>query len=86
LHIYVYFITHNLLPFYCLWQTYTHIYVYLSIYIQSKGIEYLVPLLTCVAIKEGYNVMVNSEELIGITECLILFTKGRIKQCPYNRV
>jgi hypothetical protein len=30
--------------------------------------------------------MVNSEELIGTTEYLTLYTKCRIKRCHYNRV
>ena len=30
--------------------------------------------------------MVNSEELIGIIECLALYTGCRINRCRYNRV
>ena len=37
-----------------------------------KGTEYFVSLYTSVVITEEYNVMVNSEELIGITEHLTL--------------
>jgi hypothetical protein len=35
-----------------------------------KGTEYFVSLSTSVVITEEYNVMVNSEELIGTTEYL----------------
>jgi hypothetical protein len=37
-----------------------------------KGAEYFVSLQTSVVITEGYNVMVNSDELIGTTEYLTL--------------
>jgi hypothetical protein len=36
------------------------------------GIEYLVSLQMSVALTEEYNVMVNSEKLIGTTEYLML--------------
>jgi hypothetical protein len=36
----------------------------------TKVTEYLVSLQISVLITEEYNVMVNSEELIGTTECL----------------
>jgi len=35
---------------------------------------------------EEFNVMVNSEELIGNTEYLTLCTRCRINLCHYNRV
>ena len=35
---------------------------------------------------EEYNIMVNSEELIGTTEYLTLYAGCRIKRCRYNRV
>jgi hypothetical protein len=57
----------------------THIYVYLFIYLYSKETEYFVSLLTNVYIKAGHNVMVNSEELIGITECLMPMYEGSHK-------
>ena len=37
-----------------------------------KGTEYFVSLQSNVVITEEYNVMVNSEELIGTTECVTL--------------
>jgi len=37
-----------------------------------KGSEYFVSLQTSIVITEEYNVMVNSEELIGTTEWLTL--------------
>ena len=37
-----------------------------------KGTEYFVSLQTSIVITEEYIVMVNSEELIGTTECLTL--------------
>jgi hypothetical protein len=37
-----------------------------------KGTEYSVSLETDVVITEDYNVMFNSEELIGTTECVTL--------------
>jgi hypothetical protein len=37
-----------------------------------KGTEYFVSLWTSVVITEEYNVMINSEELIGTTEYLTL--------------
>jgi len=30
--------------------------------------------------------MINSEELIGTTECLALYTRRRMYLCRYNRV
>jgi len=39
-----------------------------------------------VVITEEYNVTANSEELIGITEYLTLWTRCRINRCRYNRV
>ena len=48
-----------------------------------KGTEYLQ---TTVVLNEQYNVMVNSEELIGSTEYLTLYTRRRINRCRYNRV
>ena len=30
--------------------------------------------------------MVNSDELLGTTECLTLYTRCRINRCRYNRV
>jgi hypothetical protein len=44
-----------------------------------KGTEYFVLLQTRVIINEGYNVMVNSEKLIGTTQYLTL-QMG----CPIN--
>jgi hypothetical protein len=41
-------------------------------YIAMKGTEYFVWLLTKVVITEEYNVMIDSEELNGTTECLTL--------------
>jgi hypothetical protein len=37
-----------------------------------KGTEYFLSLETSIVITEEYNVMVNSEELIGTTVCLTL--------------
>ena len=37
-------------------------------------------------ISEGWNIMINSEELIGTTEYLTLYARLRINQCCYNRV
>ena len=42
--------------------------------------------LTDVFITEQCNVTVNSEELIGTTEFLTLYTECRINRCRYNRV
>ena len=39
-----------------------------------------------VVITEECNVMVNSGELFGTTEYLMLLTRCRINQCRYNRV
>jgi hypothetical protein len=35
---------------------------------------------------EEYNAMVNSEEIIGSTEYLALYTRCHINRCRYNRV
>jgi hypothetical protein len=51
-----------------------------------KGTEYLVSLQTSVVITEEYNVTVNSEELIGTTEHVTLYTRCRLNRCRYNRV
>jgi hypothetical protein len=48
--------------------------------------EYPVSLQTRVVITDEYNVMVNSEELIGTTECLTLYTVCCINRYSYNRV
>jgi len=39
----------------------------------------------CVVITEEYNIIVNSEELFGITEYLTLEARCRIDRCRYNR-
>jgi hypothetical protein len=39
-----------------------------------------------VIITEQYNTMINSEELIGTTGYLTLYTWCRINRCRYNRV
>jgi hypothetical protein len=39
-----------------------------------------------VVITEGYNFMVNSEELIGTTEYVTLYARYRLNQYRYNRV
>jgi len=41
---------------------------------------------TSVVLTEEYNVVVNSEEFIGTTECLTLYARCRINCCRYNRV
>jgi len=51
-----------------------------------KGTEYFVSLWTSVVITEEYNVVVKSEELIGTTAYLTLYTRCRINRCRYNRV
>jgi hypothetical protein len=51
-----------------------------------NGTEYFVSLKTSVVITEKCDVMVNSEELIGTTEYLTLYTGSHIKQCRYNWV
>jgi hypothetical protein len=48
--------------------------------------KYFVSLYTSVVITEEYNVMVNSEELIGTTEYLTQYARCRIQRCRYNRV
>jgi len=45
-----------------------------------------VSLQTSVFISEEYNVKVNSEELVGITEYLTLYKRCCINRCRYNRV
>jgi hypothetical protein len=35
---------------------------------------------------EEYNVIVNSEELIGTTEHVTLYVRCRLNRCRYNRV
>ena len=51
-----------------------------------KGTEYSVSLQMSIVITDEYNVMVNSEELIGTTEYLTLWTRCRINRCRYKRV
>jgi hypothetical protein len=51
-----------------------------------KETEYFMSLQTSVVITEEYNVMVNSEELIGITEHVTLYKRCRLNRCRYNRV
>jgi hypothetical protein len=51
-----------------------------------KGTEYFVSLYTSVVITEEYNVMVNSEELIGTTECMALKKRCCSNRCRYKRV
>ena len=51
-----------------------------------KGTEYFVSLLTSVVITEEYNIMVNSDELVGTTEYLTLQARCRINRCRYIRV
>jgi len=51
-----------------------------------KGTEYFVSLQTGVVVTEEYNVMVNSEKLIGTTENLTLETGCLINRCRYNGV
>jgi len=50
-----------------------------------KVAGYFVSLLMGVVINE-YIVMVNSQELIGTTDVLTLYTRYRINRCRYNRV
>jgi len=50
-----------------------------------KVVGYFVSLLTRVVINENI-VMVNSQELIGTTDVLTLYTRYRINRCRYNRV
>jgi len=42
--------------------------------------------LTSVTMNAEHNVMVNSEELVGTTECLTLYARFRMNRCRYNRV
>jgi hypothetical protein len=51
-----------------------------------KGTKYFESLETSVVITEKYNVMLNSEELLGITEYLTLQARCRINRRRYNRV
>jgi hypothetical protein len=46
-----------------------------------RGVVY-----TDVVITGEYNVTANSEELVGTTEYMGLYTMCRIDQCPYKRV
>ena len=85
-HLFYYPLFTTLLLFMTNTHTYMCIFIYLFIYIHSNGAEYFVSLSTSVALAEGYNVMVKSEELIGITQCLTLCTRCRYKQCRYNRI
>jgi hypothetical protein len=39
-----------------------------------------------VVLSEEYNVVVNSDELLGNTEYLTLYTWCRVNRCRYNRV
>jgi hypothetical protein len=39
-----------------------------------------------VVVNKKYNVVVNSEELIGATECLMLHMRCHINQSRYNQV
>jgi len=41
---------------------------------------------TSVVLTEGYNVIVNGEELIDTTEYPTLYTRYRINRCRYKRV
>ena len=52
---------------------------------RARENEYYVSQWSFVVI-EGYNVMVNSKELIGATEYLIQAARYRINQCRFNRV
>ena len=51
-----------------------------------KGTEYFVSSLTSVVITEEYNIIVNSDELVGTTEYLTLQARCRINRCRYIRV
>jgi hypothetical protein len=51
-----------------------------------KATEYFVPLETIVVLTEEYNIVVNSEELIGTTGYLTLYTRCRVKRCRCNGV
>jgi len=51
-----------------------------------NGTEYFVSLWTSFVLTEQYYVMVSSEELIGATEYLTLYTRCRINRRRYNRV
>jgi hypothetical protein len=50
-----------------------------------KETEYFVSLLRSVVLTEDYNIMVNSEKLIGTTEFLTLQTRRPLNRCRYNR-
>jgi hypothetical protein len=52
----------------------------------TKGMEYFVLLQTSVVLTKEYNVIVNSEELLGAKECQTLQTRLNINQCCYNHV
>jgi hypothetical protein len=47
----------------------------------TKGTEYFVSLQTSVVVTEQWNVIVNSEELIGATEYLTLQARCRMNRC-----
>ena len=51
-----------------------------------KETEYFVSLQTSVVLTDDYNVMINSEGLIGTAEYLMLLAGCRITRCRYNRV
>jgi hypothetical protein len=51
-----------------------------------KGDEYLLSLLTSVVPTEKYDIVVNSEELIGTTDYVTVYAKCRLNRCRYNRV
>jgi hypothetical protein len=55
-------------------------------YYVMKGTAYFVSLYTSVVLNEKYNVMVNSEELIGTTEHVALYERYLLNRCRYNRV
>jgi hypothetical protein len=55
-------------------------------YNATKWGEYCVSLQTSVVLTQGYNVIVNSEELIGTTKYVTLYRRFSLNQCRYNRV
>jgi len=65
-----------------------HIYIYIAErgYNLTKGNEYLVLIYMSAVITEEYNVMFNSEELIGTTEYLKLQARCYINQYHYNQI
>jgi hypothetical protein len=46
--------------------------------VELKGTGYFVSLYPSVVLNEWHNVMVNSDELIGTAECLMLHSQCRI--------